>query len=187
MGIVFSKVFSRLFSKEQLQFLMVGLDAAGKSTVLFRLRDNETYDTLPTIGFNVEDIRFRNLTFTLYDVGGQDKIRPLWRHYFARTEAVIFVVDSSDEARLPDAKAELHRMMEESALSDVTVLVLANKQDLPSALGVDEISSKLGLDDLRGHSWHICGTCATKGEGLTDAFEWLVTQIEQKQQERRRR
>ncbi|KAL0232605.1 hypothetical protein GEMRC1_011352 [Eukaryota sp. GEM-RC1] len=187
MGSLFSKVFSRLFSQEEVRFLLVGLDSAGKTTILYRLRDNETYDTIPTIGFNVEELKFRNLNFTCYDVGGQDKIRPLWRHYFSRTEAIIFVIDSSDEARFPDAKAELHRMMEENDLADAVLLVLANKQDLPTAHTADEISQQLDLDSLRGHSWYIHGTCATKGEGLTDAFEWLTTQIEQRKRERRRR
>ncbi|KAL0211777.1 hypothetical protein RCL1_005403 [Eukaryota sp. TZLM3-RCL] len=163
----------------------MGLDAAGKTTVLYRLKVNETYDTLPTIGFNVENLRFRNLNFTLFDVGGQDKIRPLWRHYYDRTEAIIFVLDSSDVARIPDAKLELQRMLEDEQLKDVAILVLANKQDLPSAVSVDEITELLELHALRGHPWHIQGTCATKGEGLTDAFDWLTSTVQSRMASRR--
>lgn len=85
MGVTFSKVFAKLFSKKEMRILMVGLDAAGKTTILYKLKLGEIVTTIPTIGFNVETVEYKNISFTVWDVGGQDKIRPLWRHYFQNT------------------------------------------------------------------------------------------------------
>ena len=89
--------------------------------------------TIPTIGFNVETLEYKSIAFTVWDVGGQEKLRSLWRHYYANTQALIFFVDSSDRARLPEAAEELHRLIKEEELHDALLLVFANKQgDMPS-------------------------------------------------------
>ncbi|KAL5541449.1 hypothetical protein UlMin_009159 [Ulmus minor] len=95
MGLSFAKLFNRLFAKKDMRILMVGLDAAGKTTILYKLKLGEIVTTIPTIGFNVETVEYKNISFTVWDVGGQDKIRPLWRHYFQNTQGLIFVVDST--------------------------------------------------------------------------------------------
>ncbi|OWK14744.1 hypothetical protein Celaphus_00001414, partial [Cervus elaphus hippelaphus] len=86
MGNVFEKLFKSLFGKKEMRILMVGLDAAGKTTILYKLKLGEIVTTIPTIGFNVETVEYKNISFTVWDVGGQDKIRPLWRHYFQNTQ-----------------------------------------------------------------------------------------------------
>jgi ADP-ribosylation factor 1/2 len=127
----FASVFKRLLSsKQDIRILMVGLDAAGKTTILYKLKLGENVTTIPTIGFNVETVEYKNINFTVWDVGGQDKIRPLWRHYYMNTQAVIFVVDCNDRDRILEAKDELHRMLNEDELRDATLLVFANKQVL---------------------------------------------------------
>ncbi|CAN6446285.1 unnamed protein product [Victoria cruziana] len=113
MGLTFTKLFSRLFAKKEMRILMVGLDAAGKTTILYKLKLGEIVTTIPTIGFNVETVEYKNISFTVWDVGGQDKIRPLWRHYFQNTQGLIFVVDSNDRDRIIEARDELHRMLNE--------------------------------------------------------------------------
>uniref|UniRef100_A0A8C6P8M0 ADP ribosylation factor 5 n=1 Tax=Nothobranchius furzeri TaxID=105023 RepID=A0A8C6P8M0_NOTFU len=102
MGLTISSLFSKLFGKKQMRILMVGLDAAGKTTILYKLKLGEIVTTIPTIGFNVETVEYKNICFTVWDVGGQDKIRPLWRHYFQNTQGLIFVVDSNDRERVAD-------------------------------------------------------------------------------------
>src|ERR1700759_3214934 len=84
-----------------------------------------------TLGFNVETVEYKNIQFTVWDVGGQDKIRPLWRHYFQNTQGIIFVVDSNDRERISEGREELQRMLNEDELRDALLLVFANKQDLP--------------------------------------------------------
>merc|ERR1712048_152977 len=134
MGLTVSNLMSRLFAKKQMRILMVGLDAAGKTTILYKLKLGEIVTTIPTIGFNVETVEYKNISFTVWDVGGQDKIRPLWRHYYQNTQGLIFVVDSNDRERIDDAREELQRMLSEEELRDAVVLVFANKQDLPNAM-----------------------------------------------------
>lgn len=90
---------------------LVGLDAAGKTTILYKLKLGEIVTTIPTIGFNVETVEYKNICFTVWDVGGQDKIRPLWRHYFQNTQGLIFVVDSNDRERIVEAEKELQNMV----------------------------------------------------------------------------
>ncbi|KAH8852237.1 ADP-ribosylation factor 1 [Schistosoma japonicum] len=120
------------FNKMEARILMVGLDAAGKTTILYKLKLGEVVTTIPTIGFNVETLQYKNINLTVWDVGGQDKIRPLWRHYFQNTQGLIFVVDSNDSERIGEAADELHRMLREDELRDAVLLVLANKQVLLS-------------------------------------------------------
>merc|ERR1712003_542454 len=103
----------------------------------------------------------RNLSFTVWDVGGQDKIRPLWRHYYQGTNGMIFVVDSNDRDRIEDAREELTKMMNEDEMRDATLLVFANKQDLPNAMTASEVTGKLGLQRMRGRQWFIQSACAT--------------------------
>ncbi|KAL4343693.1 hypothetical protein AHAS_Ahas11G0103900 [Arachis hypogaea] len=173
MGLMISPLFRMLYSKKEMRILMVGLDAAGKTTILYKLKLGEIVTTIPTIGFNVETVEYKNVSFTVWDVGGQDKIRPLWRHYFQNTQGLIFVVDSNDRERISEARDELHRMLSEIELRDATLLVFANKQDLPNAMSVSEITDKLGLHSLRQRRWYIQATCAPSGQGLYEGLDWL--------------
>merc|ERR1712088_205371 len=165
MGLTISSVFSKLFAKKQMRILMVGLDAAGKTTILF----------------NVETVEYKNISFTVWDVGGQDKIRPLWRHYFQNTQGLIFVVDSNDRERIGEARDELMRMLGEDELREAVLLVFANKQDLPNAMNAAEITDKLGLHSLRNRNWYIQATCATSGDGLYEGLDWLSNQLKNAQ------
>ena len=153
--------------------LMVGLDAAGKTTILYKLKLGEVVTTIPTIGFNVETVEYKNISFTVWDVGGQDKIRPLWRHYYQNTQGLIFVVDSNDRDRVDNARDELHRMLNEDELRESILLVFANKQDLPNAMSAAEMTDKLGLNGLRHRQWYIQACCATTGDGLYEGLDWL--------------
>ncbi|KAI2565433.1 hypothetical protein G5576_007594 [Homo sapiens] len=129
MGNIFGNLLKSLIGKKEMRILMVGLDAAGKTTILYKLKLGEIVTTIPTIGFNVETVEYKNISFTVWDVGGQDKIRPLWRHYFQNTQGLIFVVDSNDRERVNEAREELMRMLAEDELRDAVLLVFANKQD----------------------------------------------------------
>ncbi|XP_071961728.1 ADP-ribosylation factor 2 [Antedon mediterranea] len=179
MGNAFQKLMQNLFGKKEMRILMVGLDAAGKTTILYKLKLGEIVTTIPTIGFNVETVEYKNISFTVWDVGGQDKIRPLWRHYFQNTQGLIFVVDSNDRERVIEAKDELNRMLTEDELQNAVLLVFANKQDLPNAMNAAELTEKIGLHSLRNRTWYIQATCATSGDGLYEGLDWLSTQLKQ--------
>ncbi|CAD6204881.1 GSCOCG00003030001-RA-CDS [Cotesia congregata] len=180
MGLTVSSLFTRLFGKKQMRILMVGLDAAGKTTILYKLKLGEIVTTIPTIGFNVETVEYKNICFTVWDVGGQTKIRPLWRHYFQNTQGLIYVVDSNDRERISEAEIELNNMLKEDELRDAVLLVFANKQDLPNAMSAAELTEKLGLNGLRGRHWYIQSTCATQGQGLYEGLDWLSNELAKK-------
>ncbi|MBN3274141.1 IMA3 protein, partial [Polyodon spathula] len=131
------------------RILMMGLDAAGKSTFLYMLKFKESVATVPTIGFNVEMIEMdKKFTLTVWDVGGQQEMRTYWKHYYEDTEGLVFVVDSADTARLEESKKELNHILKNDHLKKVPVVVLANKQDLPGALSTTEITKKFHLKKL---------------------------------------
>ena len=117
--------------------LFLGLDNAGKSTLLFQLKDKAFRDTVPTVGLNVEQISYRGLSLTMWDVSGQ--ATRLWKHYFDKINAIIFVVDASDRERIQKAQEELHRVISDEELAGAPVLVFANKQDLPGAMTEEEM------------------------------------------------
>ncbi|KAF1455663.1 ARF5 factor, partial [Cochlearius cochlearius] len=131
----------------------------------------------PPAGFNVETVEYKNICFTVWDVGGQDKIRPLWRHYFQNTQGLIFVVDSNDRERVQESADELQKMLQEDELRDAVLLVFANKQDMPNAMAVSELTDKLGLQTLRSRTWYVQATCATQGTGLYDGLDWLSHEL----------
>ena len=159
---------------------MVGLDSAGKTTILYKLKLNETVSTIPTIGFNVETVSpCKGVTFTVWDVGGQEKIRPLWRHYFQNTQGLIFVVDSSDLERMSEARQELFSVLESVEMERVPVVVIANKQDLPRALKANEIAQQLSLLQHKANPWHFQETCAKNGEGIYEAVYKLSDMVKE--------
>merc|ERR1711975_127545 len=176
---MFAKLFKGLIGKWEMRILMVGLDAAGKTTILYKLKLGEIVTTIPPIGFNVETVEYKNINFTVWDVGGQDKIRPLWRHYFQNTQGLIYVVDSNDRERISEAAEELQKMLREDELRDATLLVFANKQDLPNAMSVSEVTDKLGLHSLGNRKWYIQSACATSGDGLYEGLDWLSNTLSQ--------
>ncbi|KAL7151018.1 hypothetical protein ABFS83_04G003600 [Erythranthe nasuta] len=174
MGLSLTKLFSGVFGKKEVRIVMIGLDIAGKTTILYKLKFGEVISTSPTVGFNVEIIEYKNIRFIVWDIGGQSlyRIRPMWRHYFHNTEGLIFVVDCNDRDRVVDARDDLHMLLNEEGLKEAVLLVFANKQDTPNAMNADDLTDILGLHSLQ-RPWHIQSTCATSGEGLYEGLEWL--------------
>lgn len=138
------------------------------------LQIGDVVTTIPTIGFNVESVTYKNLNFNVWDLGGQTSIRPYWRCYYANTAAVIFVVDSTDIDRLQTAADELAAMLNEDELKDAALLVFANKQDQPGAKGAGDISQALRLGELRDRNWSIMACSAVDGSGVNEGMDWLV-------------
>ena len=173
MGLVQSFLDTLGLGKLEKRVILVGLDAAGKTTVLYKLKLGETMVTIPTVGFNVETVKYKKLEFTMWDIGGQDKIRPLWRHYYDGSHAIIFVVDSNDTHRMDVAATELHKLLAAEELRDACLLVLANKQDLPNSMSAAEVVEKLQLTKLRGREYYVQSCAATSGDGLYEGLDWL--------------
>ena len=119
-----------------------------------------------------ENIKYKNLDMTIWDVGGQDKIRPLWRHYLENTDALVYVVDSNDPCRLDEARDELHKLLLDDGLRNAVLLVLANKQDLPRSLQPNHLADGLGLGSLR-RRWHVQPCSATTGGSIYEGLDWM--------------
>lgn len=167
-----------LFGQRELRILILGLDGAGKTTILYRLQVGEVVTTIPTIGFNVETVNYKNLKFQVWDLGGQTSIRPYWRCYYSNTDAIIYVVDSADGERIGISRQELVSMLDEEELKSAILLILANKQDLPQAMSIADVHKALGLDALKNRTFQIFKTSALKGDGLEEAMEWLSNALQ---------
>lgn len=166
---------SKPVHKKQSRVVMMGLDFSGKSTILYKLKLNQTVETFPTVGFNVESLEVaKNVFITVWDVGGQDKLRPNWKEYLEDTDVLIYVVDSSDKARIPDATAELLTVLNNVNMAGIPFLVIANKQDVPDALSTEELVNMLKLENYDDRPWEIEGCSAYTGEGLMDAVNSVL-------------
>ncbi|CAG8887940.1 unnamed protein product [Penicillium egyptiacum] len=198
MGGQVSKMMGKIFGTKEMRILMLGLDAAGKTTILYKLKlSNQDVTTIPTVGFNVESVTYKNVKFNVWDVGGQDKIRPLWRHYYSGTQGLIFVVDSSDTARVEEARSELHKIINDREMKDALLLVFANKQDIPGRayllflelnsinlstdplldLSPEEITQQLQLTKLKDKLWYVAPSVATDGTGIFEGLAWLSNNV----------
>ena len=156
---------------------MLGLDNSGKTTILYKLKLNETINTIPTIGFNVENIEHKNLNLTIWDIGGQTKLRKLWRHYYQNTNVLIFVIDSNDSDRINEVKQELHCITNEPEMEKLNcVLIYNNKIDLPNSLHHNSLENLLELYKLK-KTWHIQPCCAITDEGIPEGFDWISKNI----------
>ncbi|XP_028310986.1 ADP-ribosylation factor-like protein 4D [Gouania willdenowi] len=170
---------------QSLHVVVIGLDSAGKTSLLYRLKLCEFVETIPTKGFNMEWIKVpignskaSTSTFQVWDVGGQEKLRPLWKSYTRRTDGLVFVVDAAEAERMEEAKVELHRISRSAENHGVPVLVLANKQDLDKAMSASEVEKVLALHELSSSTLHHTQGCsALDGRGLQPALENLYEMI----------
>lgn len=172
-------MLTQLFGTPEYRLLILGFDASGKTSILYKFKLNEFVQTIPTIGFNVETIKHNNSNLTIWDVGGCDKIRPLIRFYFENTKGLIFVIDSQDKCRYRqvDIKDELWRMFGEETLRNVPVLIYLNKMDVNDGLQPQNIISEMKLNEIRHRRWHIQPCSAKTGDGLYEGLDWLVRAI----------
>ena len=179
MGSKFSKMWKKLFAKKEAKVLMLGLDSAGKTTILYQLKLGLTLETIPTMGFVYEKIQHKKFVLNVWDVAGQDTLRPLWKQYFQGTKAVIFVVDSGDESRLDLAKQELHGILKDDTIQDAILLLVANKVDL-GILTKEEVEAAMDLGRFSHRNMKTFGVIGTTGEGLPEMMEWLGNNINKK-------
>ena len=174
MGFIFSKLWSKLISKKDVRILMIGLDAAGKTSILYQMKMAELVKTIPTIGFNVEQLDYKGLRFTIWDVGGQDKIRMLWKHYYQNSDGIIFVVDSNDKERFETVRETLLLCLNEEELKEAALLIFANKQDINGAAAPNELTKILEIEKIHNRKWLVQGSSAISGQGLKEGLDWLA-------------
>ena len=162
---------------QEARILVLGLDNSGKTTILKKLSDEDITHIMPTQGFNIKSLLHDGFKLNVWDIGGQKAIRPYWRNYFDQTDALIYVIDSADRRRMEESGIELRQILDEERLADTPLLIMANKNDLMNAMDPEEITEELELKSLRDRKWHIQGCSAKTGDGLQDAMEWVVGEI----------
>ena len=154
-----------------------GLDNAGKTTIVKKLLEEDVKTVSPTLGFQIHTLSFKGFDVNIWDVGGQKSLRTYWKNYFESTDALIWVVDSSDRMRLTDCSLELHQLLQEERLMGASLLVLANKQDLPGSLDSDTIAKHLRLDKIITHHCQVLPCSAFTGENIIEGMEWVVKDV----------
>lgn len=182
-----SRLFSMIarafgFSREEARVLVIGLDNSGKTTLIHHLKADkagEALEATPTVGFQVEEFKKKNINFTVYDMSGQGRYRNLWEHYYSDCQAIIYVLDSTDRLRICVAKEELQMLLDNTIIKSkrCPVLFFANKTDVPGALTPEECTAELELDKIRDKPWHIVPSNAVTGIGVTQGIEWLCANI----------
>lgn len=169
--------------KEQRTLIIIGLDNAGKTTLLHKLRYGQVRSFVPTQRPTSEEITVGNVSFKAWDLGGHEAVRVLWQQYEMAADAIVFVIDSADRERLREARAELERTVSLTADSGVLIAVLANKQDRKAAMRAPELEAQLDLANITcaepvpedGHSRVRLFECSlVSGTGVMQPFEWLL-------------
>ena len=178
-GFTGSGILSSIFSskktvEKQCRMCVLGLDNAGKTTILKSLSNEEIQYVMPTQGFNIKSLSQGNFKFNVWDLGGQKAIRQHWKNYYDQLDCLIYVIDSSDRMRMDECGDELQKLLEEDKLAGLPLLIFANKQDLIMALPAEEIEELLNLDMINDRAWTIAACSAHTGEGLKDGVEWLI-------------
>ncbi|VUC32013.1 unnamed protein product [Clonostachys rosea] len=176
---------ARLKDKE-MRILMLGLDNAGKTTIVKKIMGEDVNTVSPTLGFIIKTIDYDGYKLNIWDVGGQKTLRSYWRNYFEKTDALIWVVDSTDRLRIDDCRIELQGLLQEEVrmettlcptnmrLAGASLLVFANKTDVEGCMNEQEILSALELENVRTHHWHVLQCSAMTGRNLKEGLAWVV-------------
>ncbi|CZR40227.1 putative ADP-ribosylation factor-like 2 [Fusarium proliferatum ET1] len=164
---------ARLKDKE-MRILMLGLDNAGKTTIVKKVMGEDVNTVSPTLGFIIKTIDYEGYKLNIWDVGGQKTLRSYWRNYFEKTDALIWVVDATDRLRIQDCRDELQGLLLEERLAGASLLVFANKTDVEGCMTEEEILSELQLKSIRTHRWHILPCSAMTGTNLKEGLSWVV-------------
>jgi len=175
----------KIFGKKpdiEVRFLLLGLDNAGKTSILKKLSDEEISHIMPTQGFNIKSMAKEGYKLTVWDIGGQKAIRPYWKHYYDGTDALIYVIDSADRRRVQETGVELNALMEEQKLAGVPLLVFANKQDLLGAMPAKELAETMQLHNIRDRHWSIQPSSAKDGAGLQQGMKWVLDVIKKQKE-----
>ncbi|KAH3765607.1 Small COPII coat GTPase sar1 [Pelomyxa schiedti] len=170
------------FWEKKATLLLLGLDNAGKTTLLYKLKNDTITFFSPTQRPSLEQLRIGTCTLTTYDLGGHKMVREMWRDYFMGTDAIVFMVDAADTARIPEAQAELAGLLQDSQLNDIPIAVFGNKCDIwDKALPGEEFVRSMGLEPYLSpgntRPVRVFMTSLVQGTGYPDGLEWLVSQI----------
>jgi ADP-ribosylation factor related protein 1 len=182
---LFYGLWKYIFSKTEFHVLILGIDKAGKTTLLEKLKAH--YSKLeglppdrivPTVGLNIGRVEVLNSKLVFWDLGGQLGLRSIWEKYYEEAHAVVFVVDATCPSRFEDSKSALEKVLRHEDLRGAPLLILANKQDLAEAVSADELARYLDLKKLDERAYTFEGVSAYDGTGIKESVDWLVEVME---------
>ena len=163
--------------EKEMRILFLGLDNAGKSSVIKAFMGQSIDDLSPTLGFEIKTVECQGYRLSCWDVGGQSTIRAYWRNYFEATDGVVWVVDSTDRERMALCKKELDSILKQERLANASLLIFANKQDVGGAMQSEEIRNILDLDRIKRRHWSIVPCSAATRTGVEQGITWIVNDI----------
>ncbi|KAK9384877.1 ADP-ribosylation factor family-domain-containing protein [Lipomyces mesembrius] len=181
MGLL-STIRKQKLKDKEIRLLMLGLDSAGKTTIVKQLLGEDVKSVSPTLGFNIKTVDWRGYKLNIWDVGGQSTLRPFWRNYFEKTDAILWVVDASSLDRLPDCKVELDKVIQEDRLTGAGLLIFVNKIDVIAteesrATVLDLVNDTLQIDKITNHNCTILACSAYTGENLKEGLSWTTEEV----------
>lgn len=169
------------------KLLLLGLDSAGKTTLLQMLKTGQFQQFDQTRSYHVEELKIEGINFSAFDLGGHEVARQSWSEFFVNANAIVFMVDSADTERFPLARQELENLLQDEALRNIPVLVLGNKIDLPGAVSVEMLQSALGIPNMTPleqtsvpagtRALRIFMCSIKKQTGYAQGFKWLANFI----------
>lgn len=157
-----------------MRILMLGLDNAGKTTIVKKIMNEDVSSVSPTLGFIIKTIDYDGYKLNIWDVGGQKTLRTYWKNYFEKTDTLIWVVDATDRERIDDCRRELEGLLLEERLMGASLLVFKNKSDVPGSMTEGEVRQGLQLDSIKTHKWTIMACSAMTGMNLQEGLQWVV-------------
>jgi len=163
--------------EKEIRILILGLDNAGKTTIVKKFNGEDINTISPTLGFNIKTLFFKDFKLSIWDVGGQVSIRTYWRNFFEQTDGLIWVIDSSDQSRLQSCKTELHELLKQEKLAGASLLIFYNKSDIEGCMTLEQIKEFLDLDRIHSRHWAILPSSGVTGSGLYQGINWMVNDI----------
>jgi len=163
--------------EKEMRILILGLDNAGKTTIVKKFNGEDINTISPTLGFNIKTLFFKDFKLSIWDVGGQLSIRTYWRNFFEQTDGLIWVIDSSDQSRLQSCKVELHELLKQEKLAGASLLIFYNKSDIEGCMSLKQIEEFLDLNRIHSRHWAILPSSGVTGSGLYQGINWMVNDI----------